>query len=1065
MTIFYRDLKSKGLRLPHILGLTASPVMRSNVASLANIEETLDAVARTPTRHRAELRLQVNLPVLSQVFYKSLPAEDQLSNYTKTIESLGQVRGSLKITEDPYVLDLIKDNSEKSMRQLQKVRMNHKTWCRDQMKSIHATSLTICREMGAYAADYYIASVISKFIKMADENDNYLGIWDVSSAEKLYLVKALRRVKIPPMPSDISAPAAIIVSDKVTKMIDTILQESSSFQGIIFVKTRAEVAVLFHILSIHPDTRGRFKIGTMVGTSAYGYMAKNVGELIDTNAQKHTLSLFKDGIINLVIATNVLEEGIDVPACNVVVCFQQPANLKSFVQRRGRARHRESKLILLLDPTLDKISDWQQLEADMKQLYEDEMRALNEVLAFEDGEEHDGRQFRVESTGAMIDLDNAVAHLYHFCATLPAKAYVDLRPEFICTSTDASSGLVRCRVILPLSVNEKVRKHESRTLWMSEKNATKDAAFEAYIALYRAGLVNDNLLPLLRHDAAVDELERSEVEKQAALMDVNEQLNPWVDIAKSWQVSKDIRKAIVTLGDLKFGVYLPVAIPPVAPFRVYWDSKTDILVTVSSGTNVPREESLTTIAENMWEILEVSFGNRFRVERKELAIQFAPEDDQPLKSRIGQHPVSDAAQFINYPGIIRDRTDNNVPYQYVDWLPKKPPIEAVQRPYRNYNEVPVDMPHLSLVRVPRRSDFLHKIHSGNDITSNKQYSAVLPISSCTVDDVPFRIVQFGKLAPSIIRRFEITLIANQLSKTILKNVGISDLDLIVTAISASSAQEDSNYQRLEFLGDSILKTCTSIQLVAEYPLWHEGYLSAKKDRLVSNSRLSRAAVEIGLDKFIVTKAFTGLKWRPPYVEELLKAETTTSKRKMSSKVLADVVEALIGAAMVDGGIPKALKCLQVFLPELDWRSLEMRQKSQFQRAPDAELPPTLQLLEDLIGYSFKKKALLVESMTHASSTTGCQSLERLEFLGDSILDNIIVTAMYGQQPELSHFKMHLLRTALVNANFLAFMGMEWAIEQEKSDLMETKTVGEIDETTAEVSLSDANPLFLDIFRN
>jgi hypothetical protein len=184
MKSFYHQRKSQGLQVPHILCLTASPVMRSNPDSLETIEETLDAVARTPTKHRTELRLQVNLPVLLQVFYQSLPSEDLLTGYTKTIESLGQVYRSLKISEDPYVISLVSMNTEKSMRQLQKVRMNHKTWCQDQMKSIHSTSLRICREMGAYGADYYISEVISKCTKMADENDNYLGIWDVSSAEK-----------------------------------------------------------------------------------------------------------------------------------------------------------------------------------------------------------------------------------------------------------------------------------------------------------------------------------------------------------------------------------------------------------------------------------------------------------------------------------------------------------------------------------------------------------------------------------------------------------------------------------------------------------------------------------------------------------------------------------------------------------------------------------------------------------------------------------------------------------------------------------------------------------------
>jgi dsRNA-specific ribonuclease len=688
----------------------------------------------------------------------------------------------------------------------------------------------------------------------------------------------------------------------------------------------------------------------------------------------------------------------------------------------------------LLDSEKDILKEWEQLERAMKQQYEDEMRVLEEKLLLEnaDIDDEDAREFRVDSTGALLDLDNAVQHLYHFCATLPSTDYVDLRPEFICS--EAGPSLVRARVILPLSVDEAVRTAESRTSWKSERNAIKDAAFEAYFALYKAGLVNQNLLPLLRHDPI--ELSSSAVETRTALMVVNDQLNPWVHIAQRWIAGHEVRHSIIYLDGLRVSIYLPMPGPSISSFQLYWDPVTNIRVTATSkSTTMPRAE-LPKVIEDTWSLFQASFGSRFPVQKQQHVVLFSPSGSIALKDRLGYQEISEQEREI-FPGLIREQSEKNVLYIFKHRLSAKPLKELVQRPHKDYDLFPCDTPHLSLTRLPRRLDFLHKIQSGNQSPSEKPHSVVLPTSKCTMDDMPFQYVQFGLLIPSIMRRYEIHLLAEILSTIVLKDVGIQDSSLVVTAISASSANEESNYQRLEFIGDSILKLCTSVQLTAEYPQWHEGYLSAMKDRFVSNARLSRAAVETGLDKFIVTKAFTGHKWRPSYVDDLLES-SNNSMREISSKVLADVVEALIGAAMVDGGLPKALKCLQVFLPDMQWQTLEMRQSFLFKRAPDVELPTTLEPLETLLGYTFRKKSLLVESMTHASCNIGTGSLERFEFLGDSILDNLVVTALQEQYVELSHVQMHLFRTALVNADFLAFLCMEWAVKQEKTGIVEVE---------------------------
>ncbi|KAE9375393.1 P-loop containing nucleoside triphosphate hydrolase protein [Stipitochalara longipes BDJ] len=938
MQNFYHKRKAQGLSIPHILGLTASPVINSDPLSVIKIEETLDALCRTPKKHREKLRLQVKLP------------------------------------------------------------------------------------LEAWAADYYASQIIAKVTQSADGSGASVGIWDVTSAEKQYLKKALQSVELS-IPTAHKRPTSILpVTDKVRKLVEILAQmsKSATFSGIVFVQERALAAVLAHLLSVHPETRDLFRIGTIVGTSAHSHRAqsKDIRELIDVDSQKKVLSSFKSGQINLVVATSVLEEGIDVPLCNVVVCFQKLANLKSFVQRRGRARQRDSELVLLLDST-DKGTEWHQLELAMRKIYEDEMRVLEEVLLREDAEEAANGTFEIPDTGALLDFDNAVAHLYHFCSTLPSKEYVDLRPEFICFE---EGGFVGATVMLPLSVDQEVRTAKSKQLWMSEKNAIKDAAFEAYVALHHAGLVNDNLLPLLRHDSITNELPLSATEKQASILNVREQLSPWYHIARAWEKSggTEVQQVIITVGDWDIQGYLPISIPEIPPFKLYWDVSTVFLVTTRRErcSTMDYSDIILKTWSHTLAILQSAFGSRFAIQQKRVVMPFMSDLNISRMHQIGRQPVTNDIQSKREPGLIRDKSERQIGCMFREFLSNRPALEHVQSPYENF-ETASDGPHLALKRLPRRFDFLHKVVPGNTLSSSKPYSTVLPVDKCTEDSIPFKFVQFGIFIPSIMHYFSVYLVAKVSLETLLRKINISNISLIAIAICAPSANEPSNYQRLEFLGDSILKTCTSVQLMGEFPLWHEGYLSAGKDRIVSNSRLSRAAIEASLDSFIITKQFSGQKWRPIYIEDML-SQSENIQRELSSKVVADVVEALIGAAMI-------------FLPEQKWRPLEIRRIHLFEHAPNVDLPATLQPLERLIGYTFKKKALLVEAMTHASYKSGSQSLERLEFLGDAVLDYVVVNAMF-REAELSHVEMHHLRTSLVNADYLAFICMEWGIDQEIIDL-------------------------------
>ena len=64
--------------------------------------------------------------------------------------------------------------------------------------------------------------------------------------------------------------------------------------------------------------------------------------------QDRNIKFFREGKLNLLVATSVLEEGIDVPACNLVVRYQHVTNEISLVQSKGRARAAGSKCYAII---------------------------------------------------------------------------------------------------------------------------------------------------------------------------------------------------------------------------------------------------------------------------------------------------------------------------------------------------------------------------------------------------------------------------------------------------------------------------------------------------------------------------------------------------------------------------------------------------------------------------------------------------------------------------------------------------------------------------------------------
>jgi ERCC4-related helicase len=360
----------------------------------------MHATVKTPKLHRSELIRHVHRPELLQVNY-AISAVGQ--EHSSLLLALQHALSSYDLAKDPYVVALLDQQKHgfDVSRQLNKLWNTQKTYCLDQLKQLVSKATAMTEELGVSAMEYYVHQCIVKFEKTTHDSDQQL--LDLSTNEKQHLLNVFQRL---PLQNPAPLPATIIekMTHKVDKLIDTLVAEANGtpgFTGLVFIEQRVWVASLAEILSCHPRTKDLLRVGTFVGTSQTSKRKANICALAEPKNQQSTLDDFRAGIINLVLATTVLEEGIDVSSCHLVVCFERPKNLKSFVQRRGRARQQESRYFILVPDTGDvrSLTSWQALEAEMRRAYEDDKRKVQMAEKAEQINEVGERYFRVPSTG------------------------------------------------------------------------------------------------------------------------------------------------------------------------------------------------------------------------------------------------------------------------------------------------------------------------------------------------------------------------------------------------------------------------------------------------------------------------------------------------------------------------------------------------------------------------------------------------------------------------------------------------------------------------------------------
>lgn len=129
-----------------------------------------------------------------------------------------------------------------------------------------------------------------------------------------------------------------------------------------------------------------------------------------------------------------------------------------------------------------------------------------------------------------------------------------------------------------------------------------------------------------------------------------------------------------------------------------------------------------------------------------------------------------------------------------------------------------------------------------------------------------------------------------------------DKQLLVQAFTHSSFVNEQkinkhpDYERLEFLGDAVLEMISSAYLFRKFPDKKEGEMSKMRASLVCEGALAFDAKVLDLKSYIL----------------LGKGEEATGGRDKES-IIADVMEAVIGALFLDGGIEQSKRFIDSYI--------------------------------------------------------------------------------------------------------------------------------------------------------
>ncbi|KAI4523212.1 hypothetical protein K525DRAFT_196949 [Schizophyllum commune Loenen D] len=1028
---------------PRVLGLTASPIWdaRNPGKALAALEAKLDAQVVGVRRHAGELDAHTARPREVIKTYGALGPEEVDKGSFPGLGRCMEVFGSL----DWEGVDVM--------------------W----RKIIGRYDVTLT-SLGPYCASLYLYQELSDIVsrlrpqaeaalERAAEDSAGPSTTGKISLEHAHSLLAIEDIltDYEPYFSDLASSEVLLddwFSPKVHALVDVLLeQDLASSRGIVFVDQRQVALCLALVLPRLSRLQGLVRCASFIGQNPGIDGPKAIGSQRDVAGQ------FRSGEVNLLIATSVAEEGHDFQACDLVVRFDPLQHLVGYLQSRGRARNKFSMFVVMLpegdESSKAKYDFFRKCEPRLREVYntrsaedatnvdaDDEVEELSpEMLA-------ERERFVVPSTGAILTYDNAIGLLGHLCSLIPHDPF---SPPPAPVYTGDFISTVQLPRSIPLPPSEVVFQGATKT---TKKEAKRSAAFRAVRHLHAKDVFDDYLLPMgSRKKARVDADGRIiDISDIPVMLDVLV-VDPWTIGRRLWLhpiivdgrcVAGLVTGSVLSDEGLSWKGY---DIKLGEPRETCFDEDERDLLGEYTRLCVWYRITARPLPSQHMSLFIVPLTPDIRPDiaavRRLLRQPYGSSDWSAVD-------VDDVVAVMNENEHARLRRLCGVRDDLTVMSPLPPGsredarlrsrIDCMKPTYRDYfvdrwtrkkweARVPCDGPLIQTTLMPRSSSRSYHISNTESMRALEvPDGALLPQGHTKWVHLSEDMLAALNVLPPLLRHATDVHRANKARLAL--GLPYIERDLLIQALTLPCAAMPFNNQRLETLGDAVLELSTTVHLFNKYPHRHEGQLTPLRQICISNKCLLTRAREVQLERFLTSETHSLSVW--DYTEDA-KVPARCARRLFPRRSLQDCMEAILGASYLTGGIDSALHAGTslglAFGGSVPW-------PRRYPRRSRVPVPDLFSELQAKLGYTFRDGVLLCEALTHSSfaSLDSYGSYERLEFLGDAVINLAVVDYLYRKFPDANSDQLSLPRARAVCNQALSALSVKH-LELHKSVLV------------------------------